>query len=139
MQVTGQLAALLILQGQELLVQTPVCCVGFRQSRRHPVEAVAQARQLRRQPAVDAGAVSALPDLLHRCRQAVEGPQRSTDEDVNQQDQQPAEDDRRDQALRELVPDFEDLVTRVGLDGDRAVGRCRRRRPERDRSSARPR
>ena len=121
MKVTGQFAALLILQGQELLVQTPVCCIGFRQSRRHSIEAVAQARQLRRKVAVDAGTVAALPNLLHCCRQAAEGSQRSLDVEVNQQNQQRAEHDRSYQALGELVPDFEDLVSRVGLDGDRAV------------------
>ncbi len=120
-QVAGEFAALVLLQCQQPLVQTAVLGGGFREPRRHPIETVAQPRQVRRQPAADPDTVMAVADLLQRRGQSVERPQGAADKNIDEQDRETAEHGKCRKALGELVPDFEGLVVRIGLDHDRAV------------------
>jgi hypothetical protein len=120
-QVAGELAALFFLQGQKLFIETAVLGGACRQARRHSIETVAQPRQLRRQPAVNPGAVTAVADLLQRDSQPVERSQGPTYKDIDQANREAAEHAERREALSELVPHFEDLVVRIGLDHDRTV------------------
>ena len=85
------------------------------------MEAVAQAGQFRCQPAADPDTVMAVADLLQRGGQTVQGSQSAADEDINEQNRETAEDGQDRNALRELTPDFQGLVARIGLEDDRAV------------------
>ena len=115
MEVAGEFAALFFLQRQKPSVEAAVLGGSCRQARRHSIETVAQARQLRRQPAANPGAVTAVADLFQRGGQPVERPQRAADEDIDETDREAAEHAERREALGELVPHFEDLVVAIKL------------------------
>ena len=120
-QVAGEFAPLLLLQRQQPLVETAVLGGGFRESRCHSIETVAQPRQVRGQPAADPNTVMAVADVLQGSGQSVERPQSAADKDINEQDGETAEHGERRKGIGELVPDFEGLVVRIGFDHDRAV------------------
>ena len=119
--VAGEFAPLLLLQSQNSFIETAVLGGGCRQARRHSIETVAQASQFRRQPAADPGAVMPVADLLQRGSQLVERPQGAADKNIDQADREAAKHAEYREALGELVPHFEDLVIRIGLDHDRSV------------------
>ena len=121
MKVAGEIASLLFLQRQQLLVEAPVIGVGCREAGRHAIEAVAQPRQFRRQPAAEAGPKAAVADLFEGVAQPVDRTQHAPDEDVDQQDRQAVEDGRGKETVGELAPDFESFVVGIGRDHDRPV------------------
>src|SRR5580658_1161920 len=118
MQIAGDVAPFLLLQREQMLVQPLIVPVRLRKTRRHPVETVAQAGQLRRQSAADPRAIVALADLFQGRAQTIQRAQRMADQQVDEEDGEAAEKSERDQALAELIPDLEDLVARVGFDDD---------------------
>ena len=121
MQIARELAALLLLQGQQLLVEAPVLRRRLAELPGHAIEAVAQRRQLTRQPATETGAVVALGDAAQRRGETVERPQRAADEQPHQQHRRTKKQNQHERAVGKAVPDLQNLIARVGFDDHRAV------------------
>src|ERR1700730_10441127 len=56
-----------------------------------------------------------MADLLQRDGKVIQGPQGSADEEIDKQNVETEEQSEHDEAIAEIVPDFEDLVGRIGF------------------------
>ncbi len=127
-EIARQFAPLLLLQREQLLVQAMVLRRHPREPRRHLVEAVAQRRELRRQPPGETHAVVAAADAAERLGEAVERSQRAADDDIDQHHGGQREQRQDQEAVGEFVPDLQHLVVRHRLDRDLAGGAGKRER-----------
>ncbi len=62
-----------------------------------------------------------MADLLQREAKVIQGPQGAADKEIDEQNVEAEEQSEHDEAVAEIVPNFKDLVVRVGLDDNAPV------------------